>query len=82
MRNLWIFRFFGLHERKQEQTAQKVAEYVHDKKSQFTGDMAKLQEQARKAHRQAIKVQEHSENLVKITDDITARIAIVTKGRR
>ena len=82
MRNNWLFRFLGLHDKKQKERTEDVAQYVHKKKNKFTADMLDIQIRAKHAHNEAKKSLKHAQKTVRITEDITQRLAIVTEKRR
>lgn len=76
----FLSRFLGLHDKKQEQKSEEVADYVHKKKNQFTADMGKVQIQTRKVHKKTLQAQVESDKLVRIVNDIAAQIVRVTPG--
>lgn len=82
MRNSWIFRLLGLHDRKQKEKSEEVAQYVHNKKNKYTAEMLEIQMQAKHAHNEAKKSLKHALKTVKITEDITQKIALVSEKRR
>lgn len=75
-----IKRVLGLHDRKQLERTQKVADYVHKKKNKFTTEMAEVQQQAKLIHLNALRTARASNKLISVVDDIAAKVAIATGG--
>lgn len=81
MRMFWIFRLFGLQDKKQKQKSVEVSNYVVEKKSEFTEHMTQLHKEIKEVHKEAKTLQKKSVELVKTTDDITRKISIILNGR-
>lgn len=82
MINPSIFRIFGRHDKKQEQESQDVIDMAGEKKQEFSDTMDKLLDQSKKLHAKAITNLKNSQDIVRITEDITQKIAVVTEKRR
>lgn len=71
-------KILGLHDKKQAERTQRVAEYAHGKKDEFVHDMKELQKQAQKIHMISLKTAEDNGKLVEVVDDIVAKVAMGT----
>lgn len=76
----FLKRFLGLYDKAQAKRTEDVAAYVHEKKSTFTADMVKLQNQARKVHNKTRQAHIESAKLNSMVEDITTKISIATGG--
>lgn len=77
----WLKRFLGLYDKKQKERTQEVADYVHDKKQDFTSTMVKAHREAKKEHQKAGKLKESSARIEERIIDVTQAIYLVTGHR-
>ena len=82
MKNLWLFRLLGFHDKKQAEKSKEVTEYARGKQDQYEAEMQDIRKMVKKAHHAASLSLRHAQKTVKITEDITQRIAVVSEKRR
>ena len=74
----FIARFLGLHDKKQAQESEQVAQYVNRKKDKFTNDMLRVQQQAKRTHKTTLQAYEESVKLTEMVESVTNQVAQAT----
>lgn len=75
----WLKELFKSKQTRMEHEKE-VSDYVHDRKNEFVGDMAKLKRVSKRLHIRTLQSQDEAVKLNILVEDITSKIARVTPG--
>lgn len=82
MMSNWVTRFLGIHDKKQAKAAKAATEYAQEKKQEYQHTMDSIQQEVKESQVEVKKSVEKAKKTVRITEDITHKIALVVEKRR